>query len=56
MSDLTEALERLDYWLWDYYPNIFKSLPKGLTPEEIEEEAQSLLFDSPIQISSASAQ
>jgi hypothetical protein len=50
MSDLTEALERFDYWLWDYYPNIFKSLPKGLTLEEIEEDAQSLLFDLPKEI------
>jgi SMI1 / KNR4 family (SUKH-1) len=45
MSDLQKALEQFDYWLWDYYPDIFESLLPGLTAEQIEEEVESLPFD-----------
>ena len=45
MSELKEALEQLDYWLFDNYPDLFESLSPGLTKEQIEEECDRLLFD-----------
>lgn len=45
MSELTEALEQLDYWLYDNEPEIFDSLPSGLSSEEIDEQSYSLMFN-----------
>jgi hypothetical protein len=45
MSELKEALEQLDYWLYDNKPEIFDSLPSGLSSEEIDEQSYSLMFD-----------
>lgn len=45
MSELKEALEQLDYWLYDNEPEIFDSLPSGLSSEQIDEQSYSLMFD-----------
>jgi hypothetical protein len=45
MSEIKEALEKLDYWLFDNYPVLFESLSPGLTTEDIQEECESRLFD-----------
>jgi hypothetical protein len=44
MSDLQEALEQLEYWLWHHYPDEIKLLNPGLTPEQIDEEVKTLPF------------
>ncbi|MEA5595266.1 hypothetical protein [Rivularia sp. UHCC 0363] len=44
MSVLTEALEKVEYWLWQNYPELANSLPSGLTAEEINDVAKSLPF------------
>lgn len=44
MSALTEALEQIEYWLWQNYPDIAKSLTPGLTPEEINSITENLPF------------
>lgn len=50
MSELTEALEQLDYWLYDNEPEIFDSLPSGLSSEEIDEQSYSLMFKLPTEV------
>jgi hypothetical protein len=45
MSELKEALEQLDYWLFDNYPDLFESLSPGLTTEDIQEECESRLIE-----------
>jgi hypothetical protein len=45
MSELKESLEKLDYWLFDNYPDLFESLSPGLTNEQIEEECEQLSFE-----------
>jgi hypothetical protein len=50
MSILTEALEELENWLSDNYPDKAASLPPGLTPEEIDSLAENLSFELPTEI------
>lgn len=50
MSELTEALEQLDYWLYDNEPEIFDSLPSGLSSEEIDEQSYTLMFKLPTEV------
>lgn len=45
MANLTEALEKLEYWLWHNYPDICAALPPGITDEQIAEECEHLSFE-----------
>lgn len=44
MSALTDALEQIEYWLWQNYPDVAASLPPGLTLEEINGITEVLPF------------
>ncbi len=50
MSELTDALELLDYWLSKNHPQVFDRLPLGLEKEEIDKFAQELNFELPQEV------
>ena len=47
MSEITEALQRIEVWLQHYMPNRAAELKPGLTRREIEEQVKDLPFNLP---------
>lgn len=50
MSEITEALQRIEVWLQNHMPNRAAELKPGLTRDEIEEQVKDLPFSLPEEV------
>ncbi|MGB3655524.1 MAG: hypothetical protein WBA41_30545 [Rivularia sp. (in: cyanobacteria)] len=50
MSEITEALQRIEVWLQNHMPNRAAELKPGLTKNEIEEQVKDLPFNLPEEV------
>ena len=50
MSEITEALQRIEVWLQNHMPNHAAQLRFGLTRDEIEKQVKDLPFSLPEEV------